>query len=90
MNERLVPTAVAALFLALGCFVLDLPGVQADEALFASVLFEPKASPVGVRLLFGSVPAMCYPYIGTLKSGIFAVIWRFFEPSAATVRFLHW
>lgn len=87
MNERVIPAALAALFLALGCFVLDMPGVQADEALFASVLFEPKVSPVGVRLIFGWVPAMCYPYIGTLKSGIFAVIWRFFEPSAATVHF---
>jgi len=73
------------LFLGLGSFVLDLPGVQADEAMFASVLFEAKASPVTVRLIFGKFPAMCYPYIGTLKTGIFAVVWRFFEPSAATV-----
>ena len=87
MKERFLPIALAVLFLGLGSFVLDLPGVHADEALFASVLFEPKVEPVNVRLIFLHVPAMCFPYIGTLKTGIYALIWRVFAPSSATVHF---
>lgn len=85
MKDRALPFALAALFLALGSFVLDLPGVQADEALFAGVLFDPKVPPVNVRLVFWRFPAMVFPYIGTLKTGIFTLFWRVFEPSSATV-----
>jgi hypothetical protein len=85
MKERVLPFALASLFLALGSFALDVPGVQADESLFASVLFEPKTPPVTVRVIFTKFPAMCYAYIGTVKTAIYAVVWRFFEPSATTV-----
>ncbi|MFN0104249.1 MAG: glycosyltransferase family 39 protein [Bryobacteraceae bacterium] len=85
MRERLVPIGLAALFLVLGSFALDLPGVQTDEALFASIFYEPKVPPVPVRVLGFLFPAMCFPYIGALKSGIYALIWRVFEPSASTV-----
>jgi len=77
---------LALLFLVLGSFALDLPGIQTDEALFASV-FNPKIPPVPVRLLIAHVPAMCFPYIGALKSALFALIWRVFEPSSASVHF---
>jgi 4-amino-4-deoxy-L-arabinose transferase-like glycosyltransferase len=88
MRERALPLALAAVFLVLGSFVLELPGVQADEALFAGVLFQPKVEPVNARLLFFRFPAMVFPYIGTLKTGIYALVWRFFEPSPASVHFL--
>jgi len=87
MKERLLPIALTALFLVLGSFVLDLPGVQMDEALFASVLNNPKVPPVTIQLIFVRIPAMCFEYIGTLKTGFYALIWSVFEPSAATVHF---
>lgn len=39
MKDRALPLGLAAAFLVLGSFLLDMPGVQTDEALFASVLF---------------------------------------------------
>jgi hypothetical protein len=82
------PLALAAAFLALGSFFLDLPGIQSDEALFASVLYHPKGPPpVTVRVIFGSFPAMCYPYIGTLKTHLFSLYSRLLSPSPASVHF---
>lgn len=87
MRARALPLALAAAFLALGSFLLDMPGVQADEALFASVLFHPKVEPVTAKVLFFRFPSMVYPYIGALKTSLYALFWRVFEPSAATVHF---
>lgn len=87
MKDRALSLSLAALFLILGSFLLHLPGIQADEALFAGPLFHPKVPPVEVRLVFTHIPAMCFPYIGAIKTGLYALIWRVFEPSPASVHF---
>ncbi|MBI2685802.1 MAG: glycosyltransferase family 39 protein [Acidobacteria bacterium] len=88
MKERILPLTLSAAFLLLGSFVLDLPGIQSDEALFASVLNNPNIPPVSnVRLMGMRFPSMSFPYIGTLKTAIYALVWCIVEPSPATVHF---
>ena len=55
------------LFFALGWLFLPLLGVQNDEALFASPLFQPKAAYL-VKIGHSRLPLMLMSYLGTLKT----------------------
>ena len=68
----LVDTGVAALlicllFIVIGVPWIDKPGIQTDEALFASGIYPP----------FGpDYPLMVMTYVGALKSCIWAMIFK--------------
>lgn len=86
VKQRLIAVAFATLVPLLGGWRLDQPGIQNDEALFASVLYEPVVQPELVRILGFRFPPMSFPYIGTVKTAIYAVLFRVVEPSNGSVR----
>lgn len=79
---------VAALALAatmLGCWKLDMPGLQQDETLFCNAaLGGPTEAFVCQRWL--GIPILLMPYIGALKAWIFAPIFAIFPVNAWSIR----
>ncbi|MBM3765861.1 MAG: glycosyltransferase family 39 protein [Acidobacteria bacterium] len=86
VKQRLIALAFAAAIPLLAGWRLDQPGIQADEVLFSSVLWEPVVPPPMVRVLGFRIPAMCFPYMGTVKSALYAVLFRFVDPSNESAR----
>ena len=86
VKQRLIAVAFAAMIPLLAGWRLDQPGIQSDEVLFASVLWDPAVPSPTVRVLGFRFPAMCFPYMGTVKSAIYAVLFRFVEPSNESAR----
>jgi hypothetical protein len=86
VKQRLIALAFAAMIPLLAGWRLDQPGIQSDEVLFASVLWEPVVPSPTVRVLGFRFPVMCFPYMGTVKSAIYAVLFRFVDPSNEAVR----
>lgn len=86
VRQRLIALAFAAVVPLLAGWRLDQPGIQSDEVLFSSVLWEPVVPPPVVRVLGFRIPAMCFPYMGTVKSAIYAVLFRFVDPSNESAR----
>jgi hypothetical protein len=70
---RYFALACCLLFLASGWTFLAHLGVQNDEALFASPLFQPKAAYV-VKIGHSRLPLMLMSYLGTLKTLIYRPI----------------
>jgi hypothetical protein len=60
---------------ALCCLIMAYPGIENDEALFASVLYPPKR-----------IPLMLMSYVGTLKTFLYKLIFPIFAPSVASIR----
>lgn len=86
VKQRLIALAFAAAIPLLAGWRLDQPGIQADEVLFSSVLWDPVVPSATVRVFGFRFPAMCFPYMGTVKSAIYAVLFRFVEPSNESAR----
>ena len=61
-------------------------GVQNDEALFASVLFEPRAGAFMLRIGHFKVPLMLMSYLGALKAWIYSPIFRVFGTGVSALR----
>jgi 4-amino-4-deoxy-L-arabinose transferase-like glycosyltransferase len=72
-------------FLAGGAFLPHL-GIQNDEALFASVLFQPRASAFTLHIGHANIPLMLMSYLGTLKSWIYGPIFRVFGTGVSALR----
>ncbi|MBM3787652.1 MAG: hypothetical protein FJW30_25120 [Acidobacteria bacterium] len=85
-NRRAVAAAFGLAFLCLGGLWIEIPGIQNDEAMFASVLFEPKIEAVHIRYFGFRIPAMSFPYIGTVKTVIYALLFRGIDPSPESIR----
>jgi hypothetical protein len=93
-HDRLIayaPWVVIALavgyFLLLACTYLDRPGLSYDETIFVPAALGgqyPQISYISAR--FDGVPTMIMPYIGALKSYLFAPIFAVFGVSVATIR----
>ena len=68
---------ICLLFIVIGVPWIDEPGIQTDEALFASGIYPP----------FGpDYPLMVMTYVGALKSCIWAMIFKLWPPSPSSVR----
>jgi hypothetical protein len=68
---------ICLLFIVIGVPWIDKPGIQTDEALFASGIYPP----------FGpDYPLMVMTYVGALKSCIWAMIFKLWPPSPSSVR----
>jgi hypothetical protein len=75
------------LFFAVGSLWIWRPGIQQDEALFAAGIYPPFFRENSVRAFKHEFPLMVMTYVGTLKAMLYrAVVFPFFEPSAASVR----
>ena len=74
------------LFLCLGAIFLPYPGVQNDEAIFGQPLYPPYYFEGAVHLFRTDVPTMLMSYLGTLKAGLYALLFHMWRPSITSVR----
>jgi len=82
---RIFTLACCLLFFASGWLFLSHVGVQNDEALFASPLFQPKAAYM-VKIGHSRLPLMLMSYLGTLKSLIYRPIFAVFGTGVYPMR----
>lgn len=73
-------------FFLLGCAFIPHLGIQNDEALFASGLYDPLGLAYDRQVFGYKIPVMVMTYLGALKAWIYAGIFRVWEPGAASVR----
>jgi len=74
------------LFIIVGVPWIDKPGIQTDEALFAAGIYPPFQDTFVIRIFKHDYPMMVMTYVGTLKSYIWAAIFKVWTPSPASVR----
>ncbi len=77
---------VCAFFFLAGLVLLPIPGVQNDEALFATPLYEPSYDYCTVNVLRHKVPLLIMSYLGTLKTWIYWLVFKIARPSVWSVR----
>src|SRR5216684_4136176 len=77
---------LCVLFVIVGIPWIDKPGIQTDEALFAGGIYPPFQEQFLIRIFKHDYPLMVMTYVGALKSRIWAVIFRVWRPSPASVR----
>jgi len=65
---------------------IDKPGIQTDEALFAAGIYPPFQKTFRIRMFKHDYPIMVMTYVGTVKSWIWAAIFKVWPPSPASVR----
>jgi hypothetical protein len=73
-------------FILIGFVFIPQTGIQNDEALFASGIYEQAGIAQSVKVFGHRIPVMLISYLGTLKSWIYAPIFRFWRPSPYSVR----
>lgn len=73
-------------FLLAGIAILPYPGIQNDEALFASAIYAPETTGHTVRIFKRPVALMLMSYLGTLKAWLYAPIFALWTPSAWSLR----
>ena len=77
---------LALLFLALGAYHIDRPGLQSDETLFVHGVWESGTVTQFTRVFGWRFPLMQMGYLGALKSILYQPIFGWFGVSAASVR----
>src|SRR5437870_5302780 len=81
-----IPFVVSILFILIGLAFIPQAGIQNDEALFASGIYEQVGIAQGIQILGHRIPIMLNTYLGALKSWLYAPIFRFWRPSAYSLR----
>ena len=87
---RTAPVLAAMLacifFVLAGCAFIPHLGIQNDEALFGSALYESSGLAYW-RWAFGHrLPVMMMSYLGALKTWLYAPIFQIWHPAAASIR----
>jgi len=77
--------AACLFFFGAGQCFLPLLGVQNDEALFGAAIFEPRVS-YTIKFAHSRLPIMLMSYLGTLKSWIYAPIFKVFGAGVPALR----
>lgn len=83
---RCVAVASCLIFMLIGLAFIPQAGIQNDEALFASGIYEQVGIAQGIKILGHRIPTMLNTYLGALKSWLYAPIFRFWRPSAYSLR----
>jgi len=78
--------ALCAVFLLQGFALIPYVGVQNDEVLFASGIYQPVASEWTVAVRGHALPTMEMSYIGSLKTWLYAGIFKLWPPSPYSIR----
>ena len=86
MSRFTVPLVCSILFVLIGFAFIPEAGIQNDEALFASGIYEQTGIAHGVKIGGHRIPLMLISYLGALKSWVYAPIFRFWKPSPASTR----
>ena len=74
------------LFIVVGVPWIDKPGIQTDEALFAAGIYPPFQHTFVIHIFKHDFPMMVMTYVGTVKSLVWAAIFKVWPPSPASVR----
>src|SRR5256885_10199453 len=77
-NATAAAILICLLFIVIAVPWIDKPGIQTDEALFASGIYPPFDDSLH--------PLMVMSYVGALKSYVWAAIFKIWPPSPASVR----
>ncbi len=80
------PALACATFLALAIVVIPLPGIQNDEALFTTPLYEASVPSLSIGRHSHQIQVMVLSYLGELKTLIYASILRVFPASVWSLR----
>jgi 4-amino-4-deoxy-L-arabinose transferase-like glycosyltransferase len=86
VKPGVVALLFCAIFVLIGAAWIDKPGIQTDEALFAEAIYPPFDKQFMVRILGRDHQLMVMSYVGALKPRLWALIFRVWAPSAASVR----
>lgn len=79
---------LCVLFVYLGSLWIWRPGIQSDEALFASGIYPPFYFPAeGMRIFKRDVAVMIMSYVGALKGHLWTPFFKLWGTSAETIRF---
>jgi hypothetical protein len=74
-------------FILIGLAFIPQAGIQEDEAMFGSAIYHPAGIASSVAVFGRRIPLMEMTYLGCLKSWIYVPIFRFWTPSAVSIRF---
>lgn len=89
-SQRALPLAglgfCLLLYFALGYAMLRHPGIQEDEVLFTTPLYEPKEVHFTVGGFGGRIPVMLDTYLGCVKTLVYKPIFKLFQPSVYSIR----
>ncbi len=83
---RCAAVIFCAWFLAAGFVLIPYPGIQNDEALFASGLFQPVVLEHHLSVFKHAVPTMLMSYIGAVKIWLYSGIFWLWAPSVYSLR----
>jgi len=74
------------LFISLSLLFIPLAGIQDDEALFAVPFWESLGRQFEIRAFHHGFPLMLISYLGTVKTAIYWILFKFLPPNVWTVR----
>ena len=74
------------LFFALGYAFVPLAGLQTGEAIFAKGIYDSANVSYSIEVFHRKLPLMLMPYVGALKSWLYAPILAICQPSPYAVR----
>lgn len=77
---------ISLLFVTQALILLPYPGLQTDEALFGSLIYEPRNLELSVPVFKHRIPLMVLSYLGSLKSLLYAGLFALWPPSLFSVR----
>ncbi len=73
-------------FIFCGIAAIPYPGIQTDEAIFTSVLFDEPNSWFWISVFHKKIPLMVMSYLGTAKSALYSLIFMAWPPSVWSLR----
>ncbi len=74
------------MFVSQAVLLLPYPGLQTDEALFGSLIYEPRYLDHPIQVFKRPIPLMVMSYLGGLKAWLYSLWFELWPPSVYTVR----
>jgi len=85
-STALALACFAMCFVLSGLAVIPYIGIQTDEAIFTSALFENSTPWFSLSIFKRKVPLMVMTYLGALKSGFYWLLWQVVDPCVYSLR----
>jgi hypothetical protein len=85
-NANIAALLLCTLFVLVAIPWIDKPGIQTDEALFAGGIYPPFNDQFTIHVFNHDYPLMEMSYVGALKARLWALIFKVWRPSPASVR----
>jgi hypothetical protein len=78
--------ACCGVFAVAGLILLPYPGVQYDEVLFVTAIYNPQHVEYTLKTPIGRIPLMLMTYVGTLKAALYAPLLAWFGAGVFVLR----